>query len=133
VLAIKREIVKEIIAHALQEDPRECCGILAGNDNLITHIFKLTNVEADPDKYWMDPKEQIQTFEEIDRLNLELLGIYHSHPHSSPSPSPVDIMRAFYPTIAFFIISLLNAEKPELRAFEIVKRKVKEKKFKVLA
>ena len=132
-LAIKREIVKEIIAHALQEDPRECCGILAGNDNLITHIFKLTNVEADPDKYWMDPKEQIQTFEEIDRLNLELLGIYHSHPHSSPSPSPVDIMRAFYPTIAFFIISLLNAEKPELRAFEIVKRKVKEKKFKVLA
>ena len=131
-LAIKREIVKEIIAHALQEDPRECCGILAGNDNLITHIFKLTNVEADPDKYWMDPKEQIQTFEEIDRLNLELLGIYHSHPHSPPSPSPVDIMRAFYPTIAFFIISLLDREKPELRSFEIVKRKVKEKKYRVI-
>ena len=131
-LAIKREIVKEIIAHALQEDPRECCGILAGNDNLITHIFKLTNVEADPDKYWMDPKEQIQTFEEIDRLNLEFLGIYHSHPHSSPSPSPVDIMRAFYPTIAFFIISLLDREKPELRSFEIVKRKVKEKKYRVI-
>jgi len=132
VLAIKREIVEEIIAHALQEDPRECCGILAGNDNLITHIFKLTNVEADPDKYWMDPKEQIQTFEEIDRLNLELLGIYHSHPHSPPSPSPVDIMRAFYPTIAFFIISLLYREKPELRSFEIVKRKVKEKKYRVI-
>jgi proteasome lid subunit RPN8/RPN11 len=132
VLTIQHRIVEEIIAHALQEDPRECCGILAGNDNLITHIFKLTNVEADPDKYWMDPKEQIQTFEEIDRLNLEFLGIYHSHPHSPPSPSPVDIMRAFYPTIAFFIISLLDREKPELRSFEIVKRKVKEKKYRVI-
>jgi proteasome lid subunit RPN8/RPN11 len=132
VLAIKREIVEEIIAHALQEDPRECCGILAGKGNLITHIFKLTNVEADPDKYWTDPKEQIQTFEEIDRLNLEFLGIYHSHPHSPPSPSPVDIMRAFYPTIAFFIISLLDREKPELRSFEIVKRKVKENKYRVI-
>jgi proteasome lid subunit RPN8/RPN11 len=133
VLTIKNPIVEEMIAHALQEDPRECCGILAGKGNLITHIFKLTNFEADPEKYWMDPKEQIQAFEEIDRLNLELLGVYHSHPHSPALPSPADIMRAFYPTIAFFIISLLNGEKPELRAFEIVKRKVKEKKFKVLA
>ena len=131
-LTIKNPIVEEIIAHALQEDPRECCGILAGKGNLITHIFKLKNVEADPEKYWMDPKEQIQTFEEIERLNLELLGIYHSHPHSPPYPSPLDIMRAFYPTVAFFIISLLDREKPELRSFEIVKRKVKEKKYSVI-
>jgi hypothetical protein len=41
-------------------------------------------------------------------------------------------MRAFYPTIAFFIISLLDREKPELRSFEIVKRKVKEKKYHVI-
>jgi proteasome lid subunit RPN8/RPN11 len=132
VLTITREIVEEIIAHARREEPKECCGILAGKDNLITHIFKLNNIETDPEKYWMDPREQIQTFDEIDRLNLELLGIYHSHPHSPPHPSPLDIMRAFYPTVAFFIISLLNREKPELRAFEIVKGKVRQKKFKVL-
>lgn len=131
-LTIKNPIVEEMIAHALQEDPRECCGILAGKDNLITRIFKLTNIQTDPDRYEMEPKEQIQAFEEIDRLNLELLGIYHSHPHSPALPSPVDIMRAFYPTIAFFIISLLNAEKPELRAFEIANKKVMGKKFKVL-
>jgi proteasome lid subunit RPN8/RPN11 len=132
VLTIQHRIVEEIIAHALQEDPRECCGILAGKGNLITRIFRLTNTQTDPDRYEMDPREQVQAFEEIDRLNLELLGIYHSHPHSPPSPSPVDIMRAFYPTIAFFIISLLDREKPELRSFEIVKRKVKENKYRVI-
>jgi proteasome lid subunit RPN8/RPN11 len=80
----------------------------------------------------MDPREQIHTFEEMDRLHLELLGIYHSHPHSLPYPSPVDITRAFYPTIAFFIISLLNLGKPELKAFQIVRGKVREKRFKIL-
>jgi len=132
VLAIKREIVEKIIAHARNEKPKECCGILAGKDNLITHIFQLTNIQTDPDRYEMKPEEQVQAFEEIDRLNLEMLGIYHSHPHSPGSPSPVDIMRAFYPTTAFFILSLQNPEKPELKAFEIVKRKVREKRFKIL-
>jgi len=131
VLTITCEIVEEITAHAQREEPRECCGILAGKNNLITHIFKLTNIETDPEKYWMDPKEQIQVFEEIDRLNLELLGIYHSHLYSPPYPSSLDIMRAFYPKVAFFIISLLNREKPELRAFHIVKRKVKEKRYEI--
>jgi proteasome lid subunit RPN8/RPN11 len=133
VLTITCETVEEIIAHARKEEPKECCGILAGKNNCITHIFKLTNVETDPEKYWMDPKEQIQTFEEIDRLRLDLLGIYHSHPHSPPYPSPLDIMRAFYPTIAFFIISLLNRERPELRAFQIVKGKVRGKKFRIIS
>jgi proteasome lid subunit RPN8/RPN11 len=130
-LTIAREIVEEIVAHARSEHPRECCGILAGKNNFINHIFKLTNIETDPEKYWMDPREQIQTFEGIDRLHLELLGIYHSHPHSLPYPSPLDIKRAFYPTIAFFIISLHNPEKPELRAFQIVKGKVRGKRFRV--
>jgi proteasome lid subunit RPN8/RPN11 len=132
VLAIQREVIKDIIAHAKQEEPGECCGILAGRDNLITRLFKLTNIQTDPDRYEMDPKEQVQAFEEIDRSNMELLGIYHSHPHSPAFPSLVDISRAFYPTIAFFIISLLNEENPELKAFEIVERKVKEKTFAVL-
>lgn len=131
-LAIKQEIVKEIIVHAKKEKPRECCGILAGKDNLITHIFKLTNIQKDLDRYEMDPKEQVMVFEEIDRFKLELLGIYHSHPHSPAIPSAIDIMRAFYPTIAFFIVSLLDEEKPELKAYVIVKRKVQEKGFVVI-
>ena len=132
VLSITREVRDEIIAHARGAAPRECCGILAGKSSRITRIFKLTNVEADPDRYWMDPKEQVRTFEEIDRSGLRLLGIYHSHPHSPPYPSVLDIARAFYPTAAFFIVTLLDREKPELRAFHIVRKKVKEKGFRVV-
>jgi len=114
-----RDIMEAMEGHAREEYPRECCGMLAGKDNVITRIFKTRNVAASLDEYELDPMEQVNAFEEIDRLCLKLLGVYHSHPNHPCYPSGLDIRRAFYPDTAFFIISLSDVQPPQIKAFTI--------------
>ena len=125
-LFISRDIMEAMERHAREEYPRECCGLLAGQENIITRIFKTRNIAGHMDEYELDPLEQVNAFEEIDRRSLKLLGIYHSHPHHPCYPSGLDISRAFYPDIAFFIISLSDFQHPQIKAFTIREGKVME-------
>lgn len=128
-ITIAREIVDEIKKHAREEYPRECCGMLAGREKVITKLFKTKNIAKSMDEYELNPMEQVDAFEEIDRLSLELLGVYHSHPHHPSYPSGLDIQQAFYPDTIFFIISLLDFNNPQLRAFRICEGEVVEEEI----
>ena len=120
-ITITREVVEEMIKHAIEEYPRECCGMLAGKNQTINRLFKTKNNAESKDLYELDPLDQVKAFEEIDRLSLKLLGIYHSHPDHPCYPSGLDRSQAFYPDTAFFIISLLDYQQPEIKAFRIEK------------
>jgi proteasome lid subunit RPN8/RPN11 len=39
-----------------------------------------------------------------------MVAIYHSHPHTIPFPSEKDVRLAFYPDVAYIIISLKDGE-----------------------
>jgi proteasome lid subunit RPN8/RPN11 len=121
VITITREIVEEMERHAKEEYPRECCGMLAGKEQTITRIFKTKNIAESEDLYELDPLEQVKAFEEIDRLSLKLLGVYHSHPDHPCYPSGLDRSQAFYPDTLFFIVSLLDFDNPQLKAFRLNK------------
>lgn len=129
VITISREIVEEMERHAREEYPRECCGMLAGRDRIISKLFKTKNIAQSIDEYELDPLEQVKAFEEIDRLSLSLLGVYHSHPHHPSNPSGLDIQQAFYPDTVFFIISLLDFDNPQLKAFKICEGEVMEEEI----
>ena len=120
-ITITGEVVEEMIKHAKEEYPRECCGMLAGKNQTINKLFKTKNIAESKDLYELDPLDQVKAFEEIDRLSLKLLGIYHSHPDHPCYPSKLDRSQAFYPDTAFFIISLLDCHQPEIKAFRIEK------------
>lgn len=130
-ICITQSIIEAMEEHARNEYPRECCGMLAGKDNTISKIFKTKNIAASLDEYELDPMEQVRAFEEIDRLGLKLLGVYHSHPHHPCYPSGLDISRAFYPDTAFFIISLSDFQHPRIKAFTIREGKVVEEEMAV--
>jgi proteasome lid subunit RPN8/RPN11 len=70
--------------------------------------------------------EQVNAFEEIDRLSLQLLGVYHSHPNYLCYPSELDINQAFYPDTLFLIISLKDMTSFQLKAFKMCEGKVEE-------
>ncbi len=127
-ITLPKELVKEMENHAREVYPRECCGMMAGRGEKITKLFKITNIAQRMDEYELDPLEQVNAFEEIDRLSLQLLGVYHSHPNHPPYPSGLDISQAFYPDTIFFIISLNPRETPDfqLKAFRLCKGKVEE-------
>ena len=100
--------------------------MLAGKDTAITKLFKIKNIAQGMDEYELDPVEQVNTFEEIERLSLKLLGIYHSHPNHPCYPSEMDVNQAFYPDTLFFIISLKYMTTFQLKAFKMSDGKVKE-------
>jgi len=128
-ITIIREIVEEMKKHALEEYPRECCGMLAGEGSTIIKLFKTNNIAKSDDEYELDPLQQVEAFEEIDRLSLKLLGVYHSHPHHPCYPSSLDIRQAFYPDTAFFIVSLQDFSHPQVRAFRIAEGSVVEEEI----
>ncbi len=128
-ITITREIVEEMIKHARKEYPRECCGMLAGKEQTITKLFKTKNIAESEDLYELDPLEQVKAFEEIDRLSLKILGVYHSHPDHPCYPSGLDISQAFYSDTLFIIISLLDFDNLEIRAFKMFEGEVVEEEI----
>jgi len=111
----------------------ECCGLLAGRDGIITHLFPAVNVAADPAKgYEIDPREIVGRMREFRERQLEFLGIYHSHPNGKNEPSTRDIELAYYSEAIYFIVSpLADAPKP-VRAFSIRDGRAEELEIEVL-
>ncbi|MFQ5587740.1 MAG: Mov34/MPN/PAD-1 family protein [Nitrospiria bacterium] len=139
---ITREIAGALTAHALAEDPNECCGLLSGKGNVATEIHRITNLPSDDPavrglnvpadrtlRYVMAPKEQIAAFKRMRENGTELLAIYHSHTASPAYPSQTDIRLAFYPDVHYLIVSLENKNTPQVRAFRIVDKKITETKI----
>jgi proteasome lid subunit RPN8/RPN11/molybdopterin converting factor small subunit len=125
-LTIPRPIAEDMFEHANADFPNECCGLLAGHGSEVTRLHRMTNVEASPFMYLMDPKEQLQVFDAIDQAGDELLAIYHSHTHTQAYPSQTDIKQAYYPDSVYLIVSLAERANPVARAFRIVDGQVSE-------
>ena len=121
-----------MLEHARGEPRIECCGLLAGRDGVITHIFPATNALASPKAYEIAPRELFQLFRMLRAEGLEHLGHYHSHLFSENFPSPTDIEQACYPDQAYFIVSLLDGAPKPVRAFSIRDGEVRELKISIV-
>lgn len=130
-VVLKQEHINDIVKHAKGEAPFEACGILAGVDSRVVKGYRVTNAERSRVRYTMDPKEQLKVMKEIDDRGWELLGIYHSHPASPAYPSPTDISLAFYPDSIYFLVSLMDPQKPVLRGYRILDGRVHEEEIRV--
>lgn len=131
-LELERRYADEIIAHALEEDPNECCGILAGQNGRVGKLYRMINVEHSPYRYNMDPQELYRTYREIDDSGWDVLAIYHSHTHSEAYPSDTDVRLATWPEAYYVLVSLLSKEEPTLRAFHIEDGKVTEEEVRII-
>jgi proteasome lid subunit RPN8/RPN11 len=125
-ITLAAHLIKAMIDHAQGELPNECCGVLIGRPGVFERVVPITSTSPSPDSYFMSPEEQIEIFTELGKSGESLLGIYHSHPEGPPTPSGMDIGLAFHPDAIYFIVSLKNREKPDVRAFRIVKQAVTE-------
>ena len=103
---IPQTIFQEMVNHALREAPLECCGILAGKGRTVRRMYEMRNTDGSRTTYLMPPEEQLEVFREIEKEGLDMVAIYHSHPHTIPFPSERDVRLAFYPEVAYIIISL---------------------------
>jgi proteasome lid subunit RPN8/RPN11 len=118
-MRIPHAIYDEMLDHAREEAPNECCGILGGKDGEATTLYRATNAEQSPLRYTLDPNDLFRiTFRQIPENDEEMLAIYHSHTASPAYPSQTDINLATYPDSVYLILSLAEGEQP-LRGFRI--------------
>ncbi len=126
-LRLPRAEADAIIAHARQTHPRECCGLIAGQDGRVVKRYPITNIDETNVFYLMEPGEQYRAVREMDEQGWDLLAIYHSHPVSVAYPSRTDIAHAcyegtteaIYPDTYYVICSLADIDQPVIRAFQI--------------
>ena len=121
-LRIEKRHAEEMIAHALKEDPNECCGILAGKDGKVMKLYRITNTEGSPYRYRMDPLEQLQADRDTEKNGWEFLAFYHSHTHSPAFPSTTDVRMAVdsgWLNVYYVLVSLMDKAHPATRAFHI--------------
>jgi proteasome lid subunit RPN8/RPN11 len=122
---ISRQIQEELIAHAREEAPNECCGLIGGSDGVARTVYRARNAEASPLRYNLDPQDQFRIMTEMDERGEELSAIYHSHTASPAYPSQTDINLAAYPEALYLIVSLADGEEP-LRGYRITEGEVSE-------
>jgi len=112
----------EIIAHAREAAPHECCGLIGGaKHGQAQSIYRNRNIAADSlVAYEAAPEDLFAAQRLMRQRGEELLAIYHSHPRSSdPQPSATDVRLAYYPAAVYLIVGFRNSE-PCVRAFRLI-------------
>ncbi len=119
-LILPRFIHDEIVMHARQGAPEEVCGILSGQGNVATAVYRARNVA--PSRaidYVVDDQTLLRQFE-FEERGQTMVAIYHSHTESPAFPSATDARQAYYPDCAYIICSLQRPERPVVRAFRLI-------------
>ena len=112
----------EIVAHARETSPNECCGYVSARGGAVEEVFRADNLRNSPWGYEIDPRSLLRA-NELDDEGFDV-GIYHSHPKSAPEPSQTDINLAVYPHWTYLIVSLES--EPQIRAWRIEDSRVEE-------
>ena len=103
--------------HVARHAPREACGLLAGKNDRVEKVILIRNQAQSPDRFVMEPYEQLKAFDWIESHGLDLVGIFHSHPTGPETVSATDIAEAAYDVVQ--LIWSLSGEKWKLQAFWI--------------
>lgn len=118
-MRIARALYEQIVGHAREESPNECCGMVGSRDGEAVQVYRATNAAASPLRFEIDPREQLQLHRAIEEAGLELGAIYHSHTRTAPEPSQTDINFAeLWPGVLWMIVGLAR-EDAEVRTWRI--------------
>jgi [CysO sulfur-carrier protein]-S-L-cysteine hydrolase len=117
-MRIAQSLIDEMIAHAREDLPNECCGMVGGTDGEASVVISVVNSAASPLRYEMDPQGQYDALKAIEDGGGELLAIYHSHTKSAAYPSQTDVNQAVnWPDAIYVIVSLQDADAPDVKGY----------------
>jgi proteasome lid subunit RPN8/RPN11 len=85
-VVIPDAIRAELRAHATEEAPNECCGLVLFRDDVAVDYIRGTNKLASPYRYelYIDPIVWSEIDEDLEQV------VFHSHPETEPRPSRTD-------------------------------------------
>ena len=126
-LPLSDDAREQMIDHAREQFPKECCGILAGVDGKPVKVVRATNSEDSEFRYRVDDRELLRFLRDCDDNGWDFLAVYHSHTRSEAYPSPTDVRLATnWPDPYYVLVSLADQDNPVVRAFRITDGEISE-------
>lgn len=92
--------------------PKEACAFLLGRTCIgegfvVLRVIPAVNVLNSAEAFLVSPSEVLEVFDEADRLQLEVIGVFHSHP-APAEPSQTDLRYMKVNPVVWLIASTLN-------------------------
>src|ERR1700688_3600482 len=116
-----------MVGHCYDGLPLEACGLVGGDPatGQATLCYPTANVAGSARVYTVDPLAHLRADRDAERRGLELIGGFHSPPHTDPYPSPTDVAQAPDPAWHYVLVSLRDIA-PMVRSYRIVGGKIAE-------
>ena len=123
-------------SHAEQVYPEECCGVMFGKfeneHKVLINVKPLENAwtpeaisESEENsaftkksRYWIDPKDLLIAMQTARQQNLDIIGIYHSHPDHPSVPSECDRSLA-WSQYSYIILSVNQGKTQDWHSWQL--------------
>jgi len=123
-LTIHEKANNEMVADAIAGFPDECCGFLfgtgEGEERTVTAIQIVNNAKQGDKRrrFEIAPVDYLRAEKFADENDLQLLGVYHSHPNHPALPSEHDRVAA-QPYFSYVIISVMDEKWSDTRCWRL--------------
>jgi proteasome lid subunit RPN8/RPN11/phage shock protein PspC (stress-responsive transcriptional regulator) len=122
-LILPTALRRQVVAHAREVEPEECCGILLGHLEgdgeaaRVEEVVATRNAARDRRRrYVVPPSDVVAAERRVREEGRSVVGYYHSHPADPATPSARDRKTAWR-GVRYLIVSLAREGRPELRSF----------------
>ncbi len=121
----RADVLAHIRRHGEATYPEECCGFLIGrpgadgNDVAYARRAVNRNPNRREDRYVIAPEDYLAAERAARRDNMDIVGVYHSHPDHPAIPSQTDLELATFPGYAYVIASVENGKAADLSAWSL--------------
>ena len=136
-LRLTAESYARMVGHCYDGLPLEACGLLAGPKGQpgdaanATVCYPTRNAARSSRVYEVHGLDYRDADDDAEANGLEILGVFHSHTHTDPYPSPTDVASALFPQWHYVLVSLRD-EAPMTRSYRIVDGKIAEEPVVVI-
>ena len=107
-IILKQSDKKILAQYSENQKPNEECAILFGKEDEVLDIFLTDNIEESPVNFTISNEQLIEAYKIAEDQNVEIVGIFHSHPNSDAFPSNTDKKFMQSNPVAWIIYSGIN-------------------------
>lgn len=124
-IILSTALVRQIHEDGERHYPEEGAGLLLGrvdqDTRRVTGLIHRANTfepESRRRRYAIGPKEMLEAEDEAERLGVDIVGVFHSHPDHPPHPSEYDRAWAM-PWYSYVITSVSQGTAIESRSWRL--------------
>lgn len=127
-MRISKALIDEIVSHAREDLPNECCGMIGGVDGQARTVYRARNEFATPYSFKIHSDDQFRVLhKEMPACGEDLLAIYHSHTKTAAYPSQTDLNEAeHWPEPMYVIVSFEDPDAPDVKGFWLREKRIAE-------